>query len=63
RGDGGVEGEDEGTGCGGRGDEGMSRVSSASAQVKVGGLEQGRYGARIDQLRQLQERFKPYTKM
>ncbi|EOA8174786.1 hypothetical protein ACIMQO_001523, partial [Salmonella enterica] len=25
--------------------------------------QQARYDARIDQLRQLQERFKPYTKM
>ena len=37
--------------------------SSASSQVKLGSLQQARYDARIDQLRQLQERFKPYTKM
>ena len=38
-------------------------LSSASSQVKLGSLQQARYDARIDQLRQLQERFKPYTKM
>ena len=30
---------------------------------KIGSLQQARYDARIDQLRQLQERFKPYQKM
>ncbi len=39
----------------------ISLLSSASSQVKLGSLQQARYDARIDQLRQLQERFKPYT--
>lgn len=47
----------------GRLDQAISLLSSASSQVKLGSLQQARYDARIDQLRQLQERFKPYTKM
>jgi Putative Zn-dependent protease, contains TPR repeats len=47
----------------GRLDQAISLLSSASAQVKLRSLEQARYDARIDQLRQLQERFRPYTKM
>jgi predicted Zn-dependent protease len=38
-------------------------LSSASSQVKLGSLQQARYDARIDQLRGLQQRFKPYEKM
>jgi predicted Zn-dependent protease len=37
-------------------------LSSASAQSKLGSLDQARYDARIDQLRQLQKRFQLYEK-
>lgn len=47
----------------GRLDQAISTLSSASAQVKLGSLQQARYDARIDQLRGLQQRFKPYEKM
>ncbi|KNC88902.1 beta-barrel assembly-enhancing protease [Trabulsiella odontotermitis] len=47
----------------GRLDQAISLLSSASSQVKLGSLQQARYDARIDQFRQLQERFRPYTKM
>lgn len=47
----------------GRLDQAISLLSSASAQVKLGSLQQARYDARIDQFRQLQNTFKPYTKM
>ena len=53
----------EGYALAGRLDQAISLLSSASSQVKLGSLQQARYDARIDQLRQLQERFKPYTKM
>lgn len=44
-------------------DQSISLLSSASSQVKLGSLQQARYDARIDQLRQLQQRFRPYEKM
>lgn len=44
-------------------DQAITLLSSASSQVKLGSLQQARYDARIDQLRQLQQRFKPYQKM
>lgn len=44
----------------GRLDQSISLLSSASSQVKVGSLQQARYDARIDQFRQLQQRFRPY---
>ncbi|MDF7681559.1 M48 family metallopeptidase [Enterobacteriaceae bacterium ESL0689] len=44
-------------------DQAIKFLSSASAQVTLGSLQQARYDARIDQLRQLQERFRPYQKM
>lgn len=47
----------------GRLDQAISALSSASSQVKLGSLQQARYDARIDQLRGLQQRFKPYEKM
>lgn len=47
----------------GRLDQAISLLSNASSQVKLGSLQQSRYDARIDQFRQLQETFKPYTKM
>jgi beta-barrel assembly-enhancing protease len=47
----------------GRLDQAISMLSSASSQVKLGSLQQARYDARIDQLRSMQQRFKPYTKM
>lgn len=47
----------------GRLDQAISLLSSASSQVKLGSLQQARYDARIDQLRGLQQRFKPYEKM
>lgn len=53
----------EGYALAGRLDRAISMLSSASSQVKLGSQQQARYDARIDQLRQLQERFKPYTKM
>lgn len=37
-------------------------LSDASARMKLGSLEQARYDARIDQLRQLNERFRKYQK-
>ncbi|CNE06327.1 M48 family metallopeptidase [Yersinia nurmii] len=37
-------------------------LSDASARVKLGSLKQARYDARIDQLRQLNERFRKYQK-
>lgn len=40
----------------------ITALSSASAQVPLGSLKQARYDARIDQLRQLQTRFRPYEK-
>jgi len=43
-------------------DQAITTLSSASAQVPVGSLKQARYDARIDQLRQLQTRFKQYQK-
>lgn len=43
-------------------DQAITLLSSASSQVKLGSLQQARYDARIDQLRQLQERFRPYQK-
>ena len=53
----------EGMALAGRLDQAISLLSSASSQVKLGSLQQARYDARIDQLRQLQERFRPYQKM
>ena len=47
----------------GRLDQAITTLSGASSQVKLGSLQQARYDARIDQLRQLQQRFKPFTKM
>ena len=47
----------------GRLDQAISMLSSASGQVKLRSLQQARYDARIDQLRELQERFRPYQKM
>ena len=47
----------------GRLDQAISMLSAASGQVKLHSLQQARYDARIDQLRQLQERFRPYQKM
>lgn len=44
-------------------DQAVSLLSNASRLVKLGSLQQARYDARIDQLRQLEQRFKPYTKM
>ncbi|QKJ88183.1 M48 family metallopeptidase [Paramixta manurensis] len=40
----------------------ITALSSASAQVPLGSLKQARYDARIDQLRQLQQRFRQYQK-
>ena len=53
----------EGLALAGRLDQAISLLSSASSQVKLGSLQQARYDARIDQLRGLQQRFKPYEKM
>lgn len=44
-------------------EQAISLLSSASSQVKLGSLQQARYDARIDQLRELQARFRPYQKM
>lgn len=46
----------------GRLDQSISMLSSASDQSKLGSLDQARYDARIDQLRQLQKRFQQYVK-
>lgn len=43
-------------------EQAISLLSSASSQVKLGSLQQARYDARIDQLRELQARFRPYQK-
>lgn len=40
----------------------ITALSGASALVPVGSLKQARYDARIDQLRQLQNRFRQYQK-
>jgi predicted Zn-dependent protease len=53
----------EGYALAGRLDQAISLLSSASSQVKLGSLQQARYDARIDQLRQLQQRYRPYEKM
>lgn len=47
----------------GRLEPAISLLSNASALVKSGSLQQARYDARIDQLRRLQQRFRPYEKM
>lgn len=44
-------------------DQAITLLSSASSQTKLGSLQQARYDARIDQLRQMQQRFRPYEKM
>ncbi len=53
----------EGLALVGKLDQAIGLLSNASSQVKLGSLQQARYDARIDQLRQLQQRFKPYQKM
>lgn len=46
----------------GRLDQAISMLTSASSLSKLGSLEQARYDARIDQFRQLQQRFKQFDK-
>lgn len=53
----------EGQALVGRLDQAIQLLSSASSQVKLGSLQQARYDARIDQLRQLQKTFHPFEKM
>lgn len=53
----------EGQALVGRLDQAITLLSSASSQSKLGSLQQARYDARIDQLRQMQQRFRPYEKM
>ncbi|MCW0310387.1 Beta-barrel assembly-enhancing protease [Pantoea ananatis] len=43
-------------------DQAISALSRASSLVPLGSLKQARYDARIDQLRQLQQRFKQYQR-
>ncbi|QWA09656.1 M48 family metallopeptidase [Sodalis ligni] len=43
-------------------DQAVRALSNASSLVKLGSLQQARYDARIDQLRDLEKRFKPYQK-
>ncbi|MBG6244231.1 hypothetical protein CS369_04235 [Candidatus Symbiopectobacterium sp. 'North America'] len=43
-------------------DQAIGLFSNASSQSKLGSLEQARYDARIDQLRQLQQRFRQFEK-
>ncbi|MEN5017630.1 M48 family metallopeptidase [Erwinia sp. Eh17-17] len=43
-------------------DQAIRSLSSASASVPLRSLKQARYDARIDQLRQLQQRFRQYQK-
>lgn len=52
----------EGLALAGQLDQAITTLSSASSQVPLGSLKQARYDARIDQLRQLQQRFRPYSK-
>ena len=52
----------EGLALTGQLDQAITTLTSASAQVKLGSLKQARYDARIDQLRQLQQRFRQYQK-
>ncbi|HDJ1439417.1 TPA: M48 family metallopeptidase [Serratia rubidaea] len=47
---------------GGRLDQAIGLLSNASALQKLGSLKQARYDARIDQLRQLQQRFRQYQR-
>lgn len=46
----------------GRIDQSLTLLTSASKTVKVGTLKQARYDARIDQLRQLQQRFQQFAR-
>ncbi|WP_306767862.1 beta-barrel assembly-enhancing protease [Martelella alba] len=43
-------------------DQAIRALSDASSLVRLGSLQQARYDARIDQLRDMQKRFKPYAK-
>lgn len=43
-------------------DQAVRALSEASSRVKLGSLQQARYDARIDQIRQLQLRFAQYEK-
>ncbi|WP_034916333.1 MULTISPECIES: M48 family metallopeptidase [Erwinia] len=43
-------------------DQAIRSLSEASAAVPLGSLKQARYDARIDQLRDLQKRFRPYQR-
>ncbi|KQN54931.1 M48 family metalloprotease [Erwinia sp. E602] len=52
----------EGLALDGQLDQAIRSLSSASAQSPLGSLKQARYDARIDQLRQLQQRFRQYQK-
>ncbi|KOC92383.1 tetratricopeptide repeat protein [Winslowiella iniecta] len=52
----------EGLALAGRLDQAITTLSGASSQVPLGSLKQARYDARIDQLRQLQQRFRQYSK-
>ncbi|WP_437613689.1 beta-barrel assembly-enhancing protease [Erwinia sp. V71] len=52
----------EGLALTGQLEQAIRTLSSASAQVPLGSLKQARYDARIDQLRQLQKRFRQYSK-
>ncbi|MGM3186060.1 MULTISPECIES: M48 family metalloprotease [Musicola] len=47
---------------GGKLDQAIRLLSNASSQSKLGSMDQARYDARIDQLRALQQRFRPYEK-
>ncbi|AWH89607.1 beta-barrel assembly-enhancing protease [Limnobaculum parvum] len=46
----------------GRLDQAINLLTTASSSVQVGSLKQARYDARIDQLRQLQQRFKQFER-
>ena len=46
----------------GRLDQAIEVLSNASAQAKLGSLDQARYDARIDQFRQMQKRFRQYQR-
>ncbi|SLM63904.1 MULTISPECIES: beta-barrel assembly-enhancing protease [Dickeya] len=52
----------EGLALTGKLDQAIRLLSNASSQSKLGSLDQARYDARIDQLRALQQRFRPYEK-
>lgn len=52
----------EGLALNGKIDQAIELLSNASAQSRLGSLDQARYDARIDQFRQMQKRFSQYQR-